>query len=303
MAKTVDRKHAYMPMVDQSMAYEPFSMTSLHHGYYGYQCHDFFEFYLFFEGADYYCIDQEVYALEPNTLIIIPPFVMHALIGAKTPTSYRRAWLYVTVPMLQTIGCGMLDLAQYLRECVRQGKGIMNIGAAAAEYCRDMIEEIAAGMADQSTLGRWKNTSLVSAFIRALCTYTERELTQHTPVVLDETMQRVLIYINGHFTEPLQLSELARQFGVSVSYLSHEFIYYTGRSLYDYILYSRIQLAKRRIYDGEAFTQTAYACGFNDYSGFLRAFCKACGMTPSQYRKSIAAIGGASLAPFTPIKK
>ena len=105
------------------------------------------------------------------------------------------------------------------------------------------------------------------------------------PIVVNEAMQDVLAYINEHYTTSIKLETLARQFGVSVSFLSHEFVKYTGRSVYDYVLYRRVLLAKEMISSGIPLSDVAFQCGFNDYSSFLRAFTKIAGVSPSAYRK------------------
>ena len=50
-------------------------------------------------------------------------------------------------------------------------------------------------------------------------------------------IQEILTYINNHYTQPIRIENLARSFGVSVSWLSHEFVRFTNRSVYDYVLY------------------------------------------------------------------
>ena len=79
----------------------------------------------------------------------------------------------------------------------------------------------------------------------------------------------------------------ARRFGVSVSYLSHEFARYTDRSVYDYILYRRVMLARQMMPSDLTLNTIAYQCGFNDYSNFLRVFNRLVGMPPSRYRKNL----------------
>ena len=98
----------------------------------------------------------------------------------------------------------------------------------------------------------------------------------------------MLTYINNHYTQPLRISELARRFGVSESYLSHEFSRFTNRSVYDYVLYRRVTLARQLMLGADSLNTISYQCGFNDYSNFLRSFSKVVGMSPKQYRKQLS---------------
>ncbi len=84
---------------------------------------------------------------------------------------------------------------------------------------------------------------------------------------------------------PIKLDELARKFGISTSFLSHEFVKYTDRSVYDYVLFRRVLMAKQMIAAPLTLNEVAFQCGFSDYSSFLRAFTKLAGMSLSVYRK------------------
>ena len=106
-------------------------------------------------------------------------------------------------------------------------------------------------------------------------------------VVSNNIMQKVLTYINSNYTQPLKIADVAKRFNVSVSYLSHEFVKYINRSVYDYVLYRRVMLAKELISTDISLNNIAYQCGFNDYSNFLRMFHKVVGISPNQYRKQI----------------
>ena len=96
-----------------------------------------------------------------------------------------------------------------------------------------------------------------------------------------------MTYINNHYTQSLRITDLARRFGVSESYLSHEFARFTNRSVYDYILYRRVTLARQLMLGADTLNTISYQCGFNDYSNFLRTFSKVVGMSPKQYRKQL----------------
>jgi AraC-like DNA-binding protein len=82
-------------------------------------------------------------------------------------------------------------------------------------------------------------------------------------------------------------SAIAKRFGISVSYLSHEFTRFTNRSVYDYVLYRRVMLARQLMQTDLSLNAIAYQCGFNDYSNFMRMFRKLVGTSPSQFRKEL----------------
>ena len=100
----------YSPMGRLCTDYEPYSGTSPFPGYQGFHCHDFYEFFVFFSGAPYYSIGGQISPLTPCTLVIVPPFYMHGLVGTQADTPYERAWLYITPAMMQKASLGIPDL-------------------------------------------------------------------------------------------------------------------------------------------------------------------------------------------------
>ena len=41
-----------------------------------YHCHDYFEFYIHLAGGQFMGVDNRLYALRPNQLFILPPFLV-----------------------------------------------------------------------------------------------------------------------------------------------------------------------------------------------------------------------------------
>lgn len=281
---------AYEPMGKLCNDYEPYSGTTSMPGFCGLHCHDFYELYVFFSGASYYSLGSQISPLSPCTLIIIPPFYMHGLIGPKSDAPYERAWLYVTPGMMQKASMGSLDLNHYFKKCTQTGKTFLTIRHEDANRLRDIILDIRSHMDDRSSIGRWQNSLRVANFLSAVYDLTQVADVGFKPVALNESMQDVLSYINDHYQEPISVPELSRRFGISASHMTREFTSYTGRSVYDYVLYRRILSAKELIYAGKPFTEIAFECGFNDYSCFLRAFQKLTGQSPSAYKKYIRSI-------------
>lgn len=275
-ASMADDRHDY----DACYAYHAeWNLSNLH-------CHDFYELYIHISGAKFYCIDNNVYPLEPYQLMVVPPFCMHGLIGDNAPVNYERAFLYITPAMLRNCGGGYLDLESFFNKYNSGGQYHFPLTEEDALTCKQLLQELQADMRIRSSVGRFANYTKLLSFLQIVCRTMKNTKEMVEPIVVNEAMHEILSYINEHFTQPLKLDALARQFGVSMSFLSHEFVKYTGRSVYDYVLYRRVLLAKAMMGTSQSLNEVAYHCGFNDYSSFLRVFRKMVGMSPSAYRKT-----------------
>ena len=255
-------------------------------GLYALHCHDFYELYIHFSGAKFYCVDNNVYPLESCQLMVVPPFCMHGLIGDSAPENYERAFLYISPSLLRSCGAGYIDLERFLNKYHTAGQYHFLLSSEDAQTCKQLIQELMTDLRTSSSMKRFANYTKVLHFLQLTCQTMRNTKEVVEPVVVNEAMHEILSYINDHFTQPLKLDALARQFGVSMSFLSHEFVKYTGRSVYDYILYRRVLLAKAMMTTNHSLNEVAYQCGFNDYSSFLRIFRKMVGMSPSAYRKA-----------------
>lgn len=97
----------------------------------------------------------------------------------------------------------------------------------------------------------------------------------------------LLLYIDTHLTEDLNLRYLADQFYVSVSYLCKSFKISTGTTLHKYIVHKRLDLARTYLSQGYPVIEVCGMCGFNDYNTFLKSFTKEMGISPKRYTQHI----------------
>ena len=255
-------------------------------GLFGLHCHDFYEFYIHHHGAKYFCVDSRVYPLEENHLVVVPPFLMHGLIGDTIPTDYERSFLYISPDMLKACGADQLDLEQFITQHMSSSQHHFRLTGAEADECRRLLSRLMEMQNDPDHLTQLENCISILQFLHIICRVMKRSQDLVEPIVVNKVTKDILSYVNENYASPFRLEDIARRFNVSVSFLSHEFVRYTGRSVYDYVLYRRILLAQKMIHTGQPFNEIAYCCGFNDYSSFLRAFTKTTGMSPSAYRKA-----------------
>ena len=252
-----------------------------------YHCHDFYEFYMHLSGGQYFGLDSNQYLLEPYQFFIIPPFSIHGLSSTSELHNYERLYLNLSPELLKTLGYGVLDMDQLFREYTSRGIYSFRLSAEEAKQCIVWISKLQASASAEDPLEQFGNYALLTNFLNVMCHGIRRSQPIPGTVISNSVIQNVLTYINNHYTQPLRIDQLARQFGVSVSYLSHEFAKFTNRSVYDYILYRRVMLACQMMQTDESLNAIAYQCGFNDYSNFLRMFSKLVGKSPSRFRKDM----------------
>ena len=252
-----------------------------------YHCHDFYEFYIHLRGGQYFGLDERIYLLQPNQLFIIPPFSMHGRSCDHVMTGYERAYLNISTDLLKLLGFDLIDLDQFFRSYTSKGQNIFQLNAVSAEKCVSLIRALEESKQTDTPLDNFGNYVVLVNFLNLVFQTVRQSRAVTADVISNSIIQDVLTYINSHYTQPLKMKEIAKMFGISVSYLSHQFVKFTNRSVYEYILYRRVVLAKQMIQTDLSLNTIAYQCGFNDYSNFLRMFYRLEGMSPSQYRKQL----------------
>ena len=254
-----------------------------------YHCHDYFEIYIHLHGGQYMGVDNHLYSLKPNQLFILPPFIMHGLSCTDEMIGYERAYLNLSPEVLGQMGCGQIDLPQFLRSRVSRGRYTYQLDDGEAKHFVDGIRELKRNMPVSSDpMDRFRDYALIISVLNLVCRVLGRTPPEESDAMSNSIILDVLTYINNHYTDPLNVADLAKMFNVSTSYLAHEFSRFTHRSVYNYILYRRVMLARQQMMGESNLNTIAYQCGFSDYSNFLRSFTKIAGISPSQYRKQLS---------------
>jgi AraC-like DNA-binding protein len=100
-------------------------------------------------------------------------------------------------------------------------------------------------------------------------------------------VEEIVSYIHNHLNSPLSLDFLANKANLSSYYFLRLFKDNTGFTPHEYILLSRINLAKFTLKTtAMSVKEIAIHCGFSSESNFCTAFKKSVRMTPSVYRNT-----------------
>lgn len=130
------------------------------------------------------------------------------------------------------------------------------------------------------------NNALCCTVLAELCAQTRH--TQCKDKQLHEQLYSdILDYISWHAQDNLRVSEIASYFGYNEKYLTTFFKKYSGITLKQYILQTKMELAKSSLSEtNQPVSQIAFSLGFSDAHNFSNTFHKVTGLSPSTYRAS-----------------
>jgi AraC family transcriptional regulator len=104
----------------------------------------------------------------------------------------------------------------------------------------------------------------------------------------DGRLRRVLAYIEEHLAEDIAVADLANVACLSIFHFTRAFAATMGVPPHRYVSRRRLESAKAMIAAGRAsLGEIAFDCRFSSQSSFTRAFRRATGMTPAEYRQTL----------------
>jgi transcriptional regulator GlxA family with amidase domain len=103
-------------------------------------------------------------------------------------------------------------------------------------------------------------------------------------------VSRALAYIEANLASKLDTGELASVVALSRSHFSRAFKHSLGLSPMEYVVVKRVERAKMMIGSTqERLAEVAVACGFADQAHLSRRFRDLTGISPGQWRRTVAA--------------
>ena len=142
--------------------------------------------------------------------------------------------------------------------------------------------------------------SLNEAFLRRLqaeqdldelCMTVQEALESYRSAMFFETdkgnpyIRKALRYMSDHYSQHLELSQVAEEAGLSPSYFSTLFRQVVGVSFREHLNRIRVEESKRLLLSTEySLADIAVAMGFPDQSYYCKVFKKLVGLTPGKFR-------------------
>ena len=232
--------------------------------------HTWYELYVFFDGDVNFIVEDRVFHMEPNTLLLIPPRTYHYAAVKRSERLYNRLVLSFDYTFVSP------ELHPFLKTDINPA----------------MLEERhAARLRDlENSLSRYKKKDAALAiglFLNGLLIDLKyAHVAAAGAEMLSPTITRILDYINEHIHEPLSMKRIAENTFLNQSYLSQLFSAQMKIGLMDYIKQKKIYLAEELMREeGLPPTEASARMGFCSYSTFYRLHKKYLSGIPSDSKK------------------
>ncbi len=254
--------------------------VALHH-------HDFYEVYYFLNGSANYIIEGRTYNLSPGDLLLISPLELHQPLLLSEKNVYERIVLWVNKQFLEQYNTPEVSLTRCFDVNDPTHTNLLRLNAAQRQRMSSLLEKLLEE-GHTSAYGRdLMMQGLLIEFLVEVNRLHAAEPAHSEPANRSAPLiDKVLDYINVHYSKPLTVDSLAAQFFVSKYYLLHEFKQHVGTSVYHYIIQRRLIIARQMLAEGSAPSSVYQKCGFGDYANFYRAFKTAYHMSPKEFMDS-----------------
>ena len=245
--------------------------------------HHFYEVYYVISGSSRFVIEGHVYDITPNTLLVISPFVNH--INIMRSPDYERIIIELPPETLQQPlhSLGVPDISDMIKD-----KWII-LSDGHTEYRQTLLMSIGDAFATKPMFFDARIRLLLADLIIYICTTAKDSGIrggEGVPLLKNEAVMKVISFLNAHYTEPINLDNLADEFHTEKTYLCKVFKKTLGITVWDYLTMLRVQRAcAMLITTNDKIIDIAHISGFGGIANFERALKKITGCSPTKYRK------------------
>ena len=235
--------------------------------------HHFVELFFITKGKGSFMIDNELYDIKKNDLIVINPNVLHTEF-AKEGSQDSFEYVVFGVNGLQFLD-DTTSQTHLIYDFKNQRDRIIN-------YVQLLLEEVK--FKDDNFASICQN--LLEALLLIILRGTKADLKIAPTKKITQECRFIEQYISTHYNEDISLEDLSNLTYLNKYYLVHSFKEYIGYSPINYLINVRIAESKHLLSTTDyPISKIAMQIGFSSHSYFCQIFKKETGYSPLQYRK------------------
>lgn len=244
--------------------------------------HNALEIYFTLSDLPDVLLNNTVFSVPANSLIVIPPNCIHQLYTNKL-TVYERYIISINSAWISNVLGKNIGLFLYST----QGSSpmIVNLSQKQAEELKIVL---GSSIRPSSAVTLSDYTRFFS-LLPILDAYISKGINKKPSVSISqsqETVNAVISYINDHISGAISIEAIAQEFHLNKDYLGRLFKEHTHSTIGHYIALHKSGLAKDLLSKGLTVNEVQETLGFSSYAYFFKFFKKMTGISPSQYKKT-----------------
>lgn len=232
--------------------------------------HAFTELFYVRDGRGEFLLEDKIYPISKDDLIIVNPHINHTEISKGTPPLS-----YFTIGV-EGVCFSFNDQKEYrIFNCRKKETDLLF-------YFNSLFQEL-----DKQSEGYEKICNyLLHILILQLQRITDSPFELITAQHPSKECAYIKRYLDSNYSENITLDHLSALSHLNKYYLSHEFTKYYGISPMNYLNRKRIDVCKELLENTDyGISDIAHLVGFSSQSFLSQSFRKSCGMTAGTYRK------------------
>ena len=255
-----------------------FHLADSQRGEIAYHYHTFHKLIVLLAGQADYAIEGEHYRLQPGDLVLVGRGSIHRP-ELRDGAFYERMILYISPAFLDSFRQEDCQLDRCFCQAQEDFRYVYRTGPG--DRLKELLLQLEQAQREEGFGARLLSRAIFLQLMVELNRATASR--RFIPAAAgDSKVVALLQYLNLHLTEPLTIDQLASRFYISKYHMMHRFKEETGYTIHNYISEKRLLLAQQLLGQGHSLTDACYACGYQDYSTFSRAYKKRFGQVPSR---------------------
>lgn len=239
---------------------------------YEYHYHDFYKILICISGTVTYNIEGRSYRLKPYDIVLVNRNDIHKPV-VEAGDDYERVIFYISKEYLDRHKGEDYELAYPFRLASQKQVNVLRFPAVTNTRLMEVVRAMEQNAKENAYAGKLYANVLFMEFMILLCrACAEYPGCFSSNVTYNQKMIDILRYINDHLSGELSVETIAEHFFISRYHMMRQFKEETGYTIHQYITEKRVLKAKGMIQAGMSATQACYACGFQNYSTFSRAY-------------------------------
>ncbi|NOU94315.1 AraC family transcriptional regulator [Paenibacillus sp. LMG 31456] len=259
--------------------------------------HNFTDFYHYHRGIEilfvhqgkgHLVLNRKVYTLEAGCIHLIQPFQLHRVhfeVSENCP--YERSVITFEPTSFLTFFKGFPSILHFYEHMWKDelSNQVFHMSNDSV-YILSILERLNKKLSERHGEDHIEAALMIVAVFDYL--HSLNEVSTHQAVPRPERYaEKIMQWVEDHYTEPFNLDELAKELHISRHHVSHLFQTETGSSISDYVIARRIRQACWLLKtESLSIEFIGLSVGIPHFSYFCRLFKRITGLTPKQYRNS-----------------